>query len=125
MTRVFVTKVFARFARRAEIDDRDLCAAVAAAQLGLIDADLGGEVIKQRLARRGAGKSGGYRTIILFRRGGRAFFVFGFAKSDRANLEAEELKGFRRLAKRMLGFTEQELAQALKAGAIKELKCDG
>lgn len=125
MTRVFVTKVFARFARRATIGDRELCAAVEAAEAGLVDADLGGEVIKQRLARPGGGKSGGYRTIILIRRGDRAFFVYGFAKNERANIDADELKGFRALARKMLGFTEHELVRALDAGAIKELRCNG
>jgi hypothetical protein len=71
---VFKTKSFARFARKARITDVALCAAVADAARGLIDADLGGGVVKQRIARQGEGTSGGFRTIILFRAGKRAFF---------------------------------------------------
>ena len=65
--RVFKNKSFARFARKARITDAVLCAAIADASRGLVDADLGGGVVKQRIARRSGGKSGGFRTIILFR----------------------------------------------------------
>ena len=68
------------------------------ARNGLVDADLGGGVIKQRIARKGGGRSGGFRTIVLFRRGERAFFVYGFAKSARENLRRDELETFRCLA---------------------------
>lgn len=73
--RVFKNKSFARFCRRARITDAVLCGAVDAASRGLIDADLGGGVIKQRIARHGEGKSGGFRTIILLRICERALFV--------------------------------------------------
>ena len=76
----FVTKPFVRFASRERIADEELCEAVRRAERGLIDADLGGGVIKQRLARAGQGKSGGFRSILLFRRGSKAFFVYGFAR---------------------------------------------
>lgn len=72
--------------------------AVARANKGLIDADLGGSVIKQRIARRNEGKSDGFRSIILFRSGDNAFFVYGFPKNNRSNLREDELKGFRKLA---------------------------
>ena len=77
---------------------RALCEAVRRAREGLVDAGLGGGVIKQRVARKGGGRSGGFRTIVLFRRGELAFFVYGFAKSDRANLRRDELATFRLLA---------------------------
>ena len=94
----FKTKAFARFANRDGLEDAALCEAIGRARRGLIDADLGGGVIKQRIARRGGGRSGGFRTIVLFRRGELAFFVYGFAKSDRANLRRDELATFRLLA---------------------------
>ena len=75
--------------------------AIARAEKGLVDADLGGGVLKQRIARPGRGKSGGYRTIIFFRQGDRAVFAYGFAKSDRANLDAEEEKQFKEAAPRV------------------------
>ena len=79
----FKTKAFARFADREGLEDAALCEAVRRAGEGLVDADLGGGVIKQRIARKGGGRSGGFRTIVLFRRGALAFFVYGFAKSGR------------------------------------------
>lgn len=123
--RVFKTKPFARFARNEGIDDDELCDAVMRAEKGLIDADLGGGVIKQRLARQGQGKSGGFRSIVLFRRSEKAFFVYGFAKNDRANIKRDELKAFRRLAGRMLGYDDQALAAAMKNGTITEIRCHG
>lgn len=85
--RIFKTRPFARFADHEGIEDADLCEAIRGAEQGLIDADLGGGVIKQRIARKGQGKSGGFRSIVVFRMGERAFFVYGFAKSDRDNID--------------------------------------
>ena len=101
--KTFKTKAFARFADRERLEDAALCEAVRRARDGLIDADLGGGVIKQRIARKGGGRSGGFRTIVLFRRGELAFFVHGFAKSDRENLRRKELSGLRSLANEYLG----------------------
>ena len=72
---VYKTKGFARFARRQRIDDDALCEAISRAEQGLIDADLGGGVIKQRVPRPGQGRSGGYRTIVFYRKQARAVFV--------------------------------------------------
>lgn len=106
----FKTKSFARFAARARLEDVELCEAVRRIGGGLIDADLGGGVIKQRIARKGGGRSGGFRTIVLFRPGELAFFVYGFAKRDRDNLRRNELEAFRMLADEMLGMTQAGLA---------------
>jgi len=108
--RVFKTKPFARFASHEGIADEELCEAAAQAERGLIDADLGGGVIKQRLAREGQGKSGGFRSILLFRRGAKAFFVYGFAKSDGDNIRRDELKAFHKLAGEMLTLDDKALA---------------
>jgi hypothetical protein len=94
-------------------------------EAGLIDADLGGGLIKQRVARQGAGRSGGYRTLILFRSGARAVFAFGFAKSDRANLQADEAAVFRRAAKLVLAFSEAQIDAELQTGRLMEVMCDG
>jgi hypothetical protein len=93
--RVFKTKWFERFARKERIRNLVLLDAIERAEKGQVDADLGGGVIKQRIARPEQGKSGGYRTIIFFRRGALAVFAYGFAKSDRENLDVEEEKGLR------------------------------
>ena len=88
--RNFKNAWFHRFARKERIEDSALQEAIERAEKGLIDADLGGSVIKQRVARPGQGKSGGFRTVILYRYGERAFFVYGFAKSDLDNITADE-----------------------------------
>ena len=113
-----------RFARKESIKDADLCEAIRIAEKGLIDADLGGGVIKQRIARAKEGKSGGYRSIILFRSGDKAFFVYGFAKSKRDNINQEELAGFKALADEMFDYDEATLTRSLNSGAIVEVKCD-
>src|ERR1035437_2479276 len=87
--RVFKTKQLARFARREEIPDGSLLEAIKRAERGLIDADLGGGLIKQRVARQGQGRSGGYRMIVAYREKNRAVFLYGFAKSERANIEPD------------------------------------
>lgn len=123
--RIFKTKWFVRFAQQNGIKDTVLCEAIANAEKGLIAADLGGGVIKQRIARPKEGKSGGYRSIILFRFGDRAIFVYGFPKSARGNIREDELTGFRTLANEMFGYDTVALAKALKSGAIVEVECDG
>jgi hypothetical protein len=123
--RVFKNKPFARFARKNEIADADLCKAIQSAETGLIAADLGGGVIKQRLARRGSGKSGGFRTLILFKTGERAIFVYGFAKKDVENLRSDELAALRKLAAEMLAYRIEEMERAVASGTLMEVKCDG
>lgn len=75
MARVFKTRWFERFARKERLSDATLREAIARAERGLIDADLGGGMIKQRLARPGQGRSAGYRTLVVFRRGDLAVFA--------------------------------------------------
>lgn len=122
--RIYKTKPFARFADHVDLDDNALCEAVQRAEAGLVDADLGGGVIKQRIARKGQGKSGGFRSIVLFRQGERSFFVYGFEKSDRDNIRKDELKAFRMLAVEMLGLDEVALKAAMANGTIMEVICD-
>jgi len=122
--RVFKNKVFTRFADKNGIDDRQLCDAAQRAERGLIDADLGGGVIKQRVARPGKGRSGGFRTIVLFRTRERAFFVYGFAKNQMTNIEGHHLKAFRAVAQTVLNNTDQELQTLLRLGELIEVNCD-
>jgi hypothetical protein len=116
--RVYKNNAFARFAKKARITDADLWRAAQSADRGLIDADLGGGVIKQRIARQGQGKSGGSRAIILFKSGNRAVFVYGFEKKDLANIRLGELEGFRRLAKVVLNYDSLEMAEMIRKGAL-------
>ncbi len=91
----------------------------------MVDADLGGGVIKQRIARPGQGRARGLRSIVLFRRGEQAFFVHGFAKSRRANLRPDELKAFQALAAELFRLEDAEVAAAMANGTIREVRYDG
>ena len=120
---VFKTKQFARFVAQEGINDAILCEAVNRAITGLIDADLGGGVIKQRIAREGQGRSGGYRSIVLFRRNDLAIFAYGFAKNSQQNIGQSELKAFRKLAEVMLTFDGNGLQAAINNGTMIEVIC--
>ena len=119
--RIFTNAWFRRFARRENIDNKTLQEAVARADKGLIDADLGGGVIRQRIARPGQGKSGGYRTIIIFRQGEKAFFVYGFAKSKRSNIEQDEVEVFKQAARELLALSDLQIAQLIENEALTEV----
>lgn len=122
--RIFKNKSFARFERKNGISDVDLCKAIQDADRGLIDADLGGGVIKQRIARQGAGKSGGFRTMILFKAEERAVFVHGFAKNEMDNIRPDELTALKKLAFSMLAYSEEAIEKAVASGTLMEVKCD-
>jgi hypothetical protein len=122
--RIFKSRWFQRFARKEGIPDAALCEAVVRAEKGQVDAELGGEVIKQRIVRPGQGKSKGDRTIILFRRGARAFFVYGFSKSQLANIDDDEAQEFKEAAKIVLSLTEHELVVRLKRGDFVEVEAN-
>lgn len=123
--RVLKNPWFVRFARKKKISDSALCDAVARAEKGLVDADLGGGVIKQRVARPSAGKSGGYRTLIFYRAGERAVFAFGFPKSSLGNIDEKDEARLKEAAKLTLGFSDLEITELVEAGKLLEVKCDG
>src|SRR5579872_5273664 len=122
---VYVTKEFARFARKVRLANAKLLQAAQDVAAGHYDADLGSGVFKQRVAREGGGKSGGFRTIILFRVGSHSFFAYGFAKNDKANISAKELKALKRLADVLLGFSEEQIGVAQAAGELTKVESDG
>ena len=119
--RIFKTRSFARFAKSEAIDDAKLAAAVAGAEKGLIDADLGGGLIKLRIARSGQGKRGGWRSIIAYRTGERAIFLFGFAKSDRDNIDPRQTADFKAAAQDVLALTEAVLDENVAAQTLLEV----
>lgn len=125
MIRIFVTKAFDRFAVRERLEAAALRQAVESAEAGRIDADLGGGIIKLRMARKGQGKSAGYRAILVFRAHRLAVFVYGFAKNDRDNIRADELRAFRRLAGEILALDPAALARAVESGALREITTNG
>lgn len=120
--RIFKNKWFAKFARKEGISDGKLIRAVRDVEAGNIDADYGGGVIKQRIARPREGKSGGYRTIILFAKDDKAFFVYGFAKSSLDNIDKSDVRGFKKLAKIMCSLTISQLDNLLEKAEIEEIE---
>lgn len=123
--RIFKNKAFGRFAKSESITDAALRRAVADVGKGLIDADLGGGVLKLRMARTGGGKSGGFRTIVLYKRATLAFFVYGFAKSKTANLEADEVAAFKALAREMMALTNEQIEKLKATKHLVEVSDDG
>ena len=123
MIRIFKIKGFMRFQRKERIADAALIEAIRLAESGLVDADLGGGLIKQRIARLGQGKRGGYRTLIAFRQKNRAFFVFGFAKNERSNIGTEELEELKTLAAIYFSLSENQIAELIETDEVVELSC--
>ena len=123
--RVLKSKWFVRFAKKERIADAKLCEAIKNAEMGLIDADYGDGLIKQRIARPGEGKSGGYRLIILFQKGERSFFIYGFAKSDQDNIDKSDERDFKELAAVLLNASDKQLADLLESGKFQEVQYNG
>ncbi len=121
MRRVFKTRHFVRWMRKTALTDEALCLAVQEMADGLIDADLGGHIVKKRVALPGRGKSGGARTLVATQKGGRWFFVFGFEKNERANISPTELEALQVLAAELLALTGEQLMAAVEDGALQEI----
>lgn len=119
--RVFKTRQFDKWARNEGVTDRTLWAAVIEMENGLIDADLGGHVVKKRIALPGRGKRGGARSLLAYRLGDCAFFVYGFARNERNNIDDRELKALKLLASALLGWTPEQTGHALREGALIEV----
>jgi hypothetical protein len=122
--RIFKTKWFSGFAKKNDIDDISLINAIDDIMNGLIDADLGNGLIKQRIARKGKGKSGGFRTIIVIKQGNWAIFAAGFSKSDRDNIARDELLDLRTSAHNYLTLSANHFEQLIIMGELKEINND-
>jgi hypothetical protein len=119
--RIFKNKWFARFALKNGISDSALRLAVADIETGNFDADLGGCVYKQRVARQGRGKRGGYRTIVLFRQGERTFFVSGYAKKDLDNIADDDLLNYKEIAKGYMSASSRQLDGCVADDSLIEI----
>ena len=119
--RVFKTRAVARFCKSEGLTDQKLADAIKRAESGLIDADLGGGLIKQRVARPGKGKSGGWRTLIAYRKARRAVFLFGFAKNDLDNITPDQLATFKTLAAEFIAASDTIIAAELERERLKEV----
>lgn len=122
--KIFKNAWFQRFAKKEKISEEALITAIKNAQKGLIDADLGNGVIKQRIARPNQGKSGGYRSIILYLHGEKAFFVYGFAKSQKDNIRDDEKQAFKDMANHVLALTDKQIETLIANKQFFEVKND-
>ena len=121
---IYKTRWFDRWARKQDLSTRALCESVREMQAGLYEADLGGGLLKKRIARPGQGKSGGFRTLVATNRGGKWFFVFGFPKNVRSNIDKDEEDSLKKLASYLLSLSSPALVTAQRAGELMEVNCD-
>jgi len=121
MKRVLKTRHFARWMRKVELSDDALCKAIREMEQGLIDADLGGGVVKKRVALSGMGKRGGSRTLVATNKEDWWFFVFGFEKNERANISSTELEALKSIAADLLRLSCKEIDVEVKNGALQEI----
>ena len=119
--RIFKTKAFIRFANKESIADKTLEQTITELETGQFDADLGGGVYKQRIARQGEGKSSGYRVLISFRHEDRSFFLYGFPKSSKANISISEKNNLKKLAKYFFSLSDNDIQRLLLSGSLKEI----
>ena len=120
--KIYKTKWFVRYARKVRLKNNELCDAIKRVEQGVVDADLGGGLIKLRVPRKGEGRSGGYRMLIAYRQGNRAIFLYGFAKNERDNIQADELKTLKDIAADWLKASREGLKKAVKKGVLKEIE---
>ncbi len=123
--RIFKTRTFCKWADKEGLEDASLLAAVAEINNGLVDADLGGHIIKKRIAIGSKGKRGGVRTLLAYKVVDKAFFIYGFAKNVRANISSNELKALRCLAQELLVYSDKQLMIAINANVLIEVQYNG
>jgi hypothetical protein len=119
--RIFKTKTFNKWMRKTDLKDQDLLFAVAEMEAGLIDADLGGNVFKKRIALPGMGKRAGARTLVAGKIFKRWFFIFGFVKNEKDSINDDELVHLQGTANRLLYLTDQDIEEAILVGELQEL----
>ena len=120
-SRAFKTRHFARWMRKTDLTNAVLCAAIDEMERGLVDADLGGHVLKKRVSLPNRGKSGSVRTLVATQKGSLWFFVYGFEKNERANISNKELEALQSLAEDLLKLTAKALDAQVVKGALEEI----
>jgi hypothetical protein len=122
--KIFKTRVFDRWANDEGLTDAAICDAVKEMKDGLFDADLGGGLFKKRIAKQGKGKSGGFRTLLATNRGDKWFFIFGFQKNERSNIDKDEKEALKKLASQLLSYNNELLNKAITAKELTEVICN-
>ena len=121
MRRIWKTRVFCRWMRKAELDDQILLKAIKEMERGLIEADLGGNIYKKRIALSGRGKRGSTRTLIATNRATRWIFLTGFEKNERDNITHNELSVWKMIAKDLLECSDMVLNTLQSDGELEEI----
>jgi hypothetical protein len=115
---------FGKWARKERVTDAMLCKAVKEIEAGLIDARLGGSLVKKRVAAQGRGKRGSYRTIVAHQRGKRLFFLYGFAKNEKDNISTKEREALLALGEHYMGLSDDEVTRLVAANVLHKVICD-
>jgi hypothetical protein len=121
--RVFKDLEFHDWAKKEGLTDEKLCEAAIEIEKGLINARLGGFLIKKRVATAGRGKSGGYRTILAHRQGDRLVFLHGFSKNEKDNISKKEKKALHKLGDQYMAYRDADISKLTREGLIIEVKC--
>lgn len=121
---IYKTRWFDRWAKKQGLRSDALCEAVREMDAGLFEADLGGGLLKKRIARPGEGKRGGFRTLVATNKRGRWIFVFGFPKNERSNIDKDEQEALKKLSTHLLSLTSPALGKAQSEGELMEVNCD-
>ncbi|MBD2455099.1 type II toxin-antitoxin system RelE/ParE family toxin [Nostoc sp. FACHB-87] len=122
--KIYKNRTFDRWARKEELNNLSLCNAANEMAAGLYDADLGDGLFKKRIAKPGKGKRGGFRTLVATNNEDRWFFIFGFSKNERSNIDKDEEEALKMLSKQLLAYTLEELEQAKNSNALIEVICN-
>lgn len=120
--KAYKTKLFNKWLEKEKIVEQSLIQAIKEIDSGLVDADLGGFVYKKRIARTGAGKSSGFRTLLAFKSDDKIFFMYGFSKNVQSNISGRETLALKKLASELLSYSSQAIKQAITIGELIEVK---
>ncbi|MCH9643263.1 MAG: type II toxin-antitoxin system RelE/ParE family toxin [Gammaproteobacteria bacterium] len=120
--RIFKTRYFNRWAKAEGLLDERLVFAVSELSSGLYEGDLGSACYKKRIGIMGRGKRGGVRVIIAYEFDNKSFFIYGYAKNVRTNINEKEKIQFRKLSKTFLSLGETKINKLLKLGELIEVE---
>ena len=119
--KAYKTRLFNKWAKKNKVSDSDLYSALEEIEKGLVDADLGRKLVKKRVKRQGSGKSGGYRTILAYITGKKAFFLYAFGKNQKSNITESEKSALEILGNSLLKMSETDIVKRLKDGSLIEV----
>ena len=120
--RIFKNKHFYKWASDIGLDDKSLLNAANEIAAGKYEASLGQKIFKKRIALNNTGKSGSTRTVIAFQQGSHVFYMYGYAKNQKANMTRTEIRALQKLAQSYFELSDKDLCIAVKAKILKEIK---